>query len=167
MQWLVLIGIATGMRTMTPIAVLCWFAWLALLPEPGWAVWSASLVSVIMFTIFALGEYVGDTLPQTPSRISAFPLTARIVFGAVAGALAAHSIAEPISGGAIFGILGVLIGAFVGFYARRFCAKKLKRDLPVALFESALALGFAFAAATKLHHAAVLQAAAQVKWTHP
>jgi uncharacterized membrane protein len=166
MLWLVLIGVATGMRTMTPIAVFCWFAWLGLLPEPGWALWSASLVSVIVFTVFGLGEYIGDTLPQTPSRISTFPLTARIVFGAVAGTLAAHSVAEPIAGGVIFGIIGALIGSYAGFYARGFCAAKLKRDMPVALFESALALGFALLAALELHHAVVVQAAAKMKWLH-
>ena len=33
MLWMVLLGIVTGMRSMTGLAVLCWFAWLGLVPE--------------------------------------------------------------------------------------------------------------------------------------
>ena len=35
----------------------------------------------------AVGEYIGDTLPQCPNRTSAFPASSRLVFGALVGAL--------------------------------------------------------------------------------
>jgi uncharacterized membrane protein len=155
--WILLLGVATGMRTMTAMAMLCWFAYLQVLPQSGWALWTASLVAVIVFTVLALGEYIGDTLPQTPSRLSPGPLTARLVFGALAGALGAHAMLEPVAGGLILGVSGALIGAYGGFYARRAAARWAGRDLPVALCGSLLALFFAFWAARTLHQEAVIE----------
>jgi uncharacterized membrane protein len=140
-----------GLRSMTAMAVLCWFAWLQLLPQHGWAFWVGSLVSVIVFTLAAVGEYVVDTLPSTPSRTSAFPLIARIVFGGLVGALAAHAVIEPAAGGAIFGLVGALMGAFGGVRVRRYWAKTVGADLPVALLESAFALALAVGTCWQLH----------------
>jgi uncharacterized membrane protein len=153
------------MRTMTAIAVLCWFAWSGMLPQQGWAHWTAYLVSAIIFTVFAIGEYIGDTLPTTPSRTAPGPLGARIVFGAVVGALAAHGIIEPPAGGAIFGVIGVFIGAYGGYQVRMRVARRLGRDLPVALLESAIALGVALFVAVKFHsYAAVLGLTPRGHW---
>jgi uncharacterized membrane protein len=147
----VLLGITVGLRTMTAMAVLCWFAWLQLLPQHGWSFWVGSLISVIAFTVFALGEYVVDTLPSTPSRTAPGPLISRIVFGALTGALVAHAIVEPAAGGAIFGTIGALIGAFGGVRVRMYWSKALGKDLPVALAESAIALALAVLACWQLH----------------
>jgi uncharacterized membrane protein len=147
----VLLGMTVGLRTMTAIAVLCWFAWLQLLPQHGWASWAGSLVAVIVFTLCAVAEYGVDTLPSTPSRTAPVGLTARIVFGALVGGLAAHAIIEPVAGGMIFGLVGTLIGAFGGVRVRMYWAKALGRDLPVALLESAIALGLAVATCWQLH----------------
>jgi uncharacterized membrane protein len=151
MEWLILLGIVTGMRTMTAMAVLCWAAWLQLLPQTGWAAWTGYLVSVIVFTVFALGEYIGDTLPTTPSRVAAGPLTARLVFGSLVGAIAAHAMGQPVAGGVIFGLVGALIGAYGGHRLRALLAGLLGHDLPVALAESSLALGLALWAVWTLH----------------
>jgi len=104
-----------------------------------------------VFTLCAVGEYVVDTLPSTPYRTSPGPLIARIVFGGLVGALAAHAVIEPAAGGAIFGVIGALIGAFGGVRVRMYWAKALGRDLPVALLESAIALGLAVGACWQLH----------------
>jgi uncharacterized membrane protein len=140
-----------GLRTLTAMAVLCWFAWLQLLPQHGWAFWVGNLISAIVFTVLALGEYVGDTLPSTPNRTAAGPLGARIVFGGLVGSLAAHAVIEPVVGGVIFGVVGALIGAFGGMRVRLYWAKALGKDLPVALLESAIALGLAVAVCWQLH----------------
>ena len=153
----VAMGMATGLRTMTPMAVFCWAAYLGFLPQDGWAMWAGKLITVIIFTIFALGEYVGDTLPQTPSRTSAFPLIARIAFGAVVGALCAKATEEPVAGGVIFGAIGAVAGAYGGYWLRAYFAKKVGRDLPVALVESALALGWAIYGAYTFHMYYVFQ----------
>ncbi len=151
MDWVVLLGIVTGMRTMTGIAVVCWAAWLGWLPERGWAMWSTYLVSAVIFSVFALGEYVGDTLPRTPSRKAPGPAVARLVFGGLVGALAARSILEPMAGGVLAGIIGAAIGTWGGYAVRRWGAKLAGRDLPVALFESALALALAVNAVRQMH----------------
>ncbi len=147
----VLLGMTVGLRSMTAMAVLCWFAWLQLLPQHGWAFWVGSLAALIVFTLAAVGEYVVDTLPTTPSRTAAGPLIARIVFGALVGALAAHAVIEPVAGGVIFGVVGALIGAFGGVRVRTYWAKAVGWDLPVALLESAFALGLAVATCWQLH----------------
>jgi uncharacterized membrane protein len=149
--WYVLLGIRVGLGSLTAIGVFCWFGWLLLLPQLGWALWVGTLVSVIVFTIAAVGEYVADTLPQAPNRTAPLGLGARIAFGALVGALAAHGVFEPIAGGIIFGVVGALIGTYGGFRVRMYWSKALGRDLPVALLESAMALGLAVFACWELH----------------
>jgi uncharacterized membrane protein len=151
LQWIFLLGVATGSRTMTAIAVLCWAAWLGALPEHGWAVWSAYLVSALIFTGMALGEYYGDTRPDTPSRKALFPALSRVAFGALAGALAATAIYQPVAGGVLDGAFGALFGTWAGYALRAAGARALKRDLPVALTESTVALALAIFAAWELH----------------
>jgi uncharacterized membrane protein len=164
MPFLVLIGVSTGMRTMTATAVLCWFAYLQLLPQHGPLFWTGMLVSVIVFTVLALGEYVGDTLPTTPNRTAAGPLAARILFGALAGAMAARGTLEPYAGGVIFGVLGALIGAYGGIRVRLYLAKLVGHDRPVALGESLVALAIPLYIAYKLHSYAVVAGFAPWKW---
>ena len=54
---------------MTPIAVLCWFAYRGHLPLAGtWGQWAGRPVSVIVFAVLAVGELIGDKLPMTPNR---------------------------------------------------------------------------------------------------
>ena len=87
------------------------------------------------------------------------PLIARLVFGSVAGALSARALMEPVAGGVAFGLMGVLIGAYGGVRVRVWLAKKLGRDWPVGVAESAIALGLALLAARMLHIDATREAA--------
>ena len=140
MTWLLaipLLGVATGARAMTPICVICWFAYLRLLPvQHTWAFWTASLISVIVFTVLALGEFVGDKLPKTPSRLSPGALIPRLAFGGLVGAIVATSLQGSIAVGAVLGIIGAVIGAFGGYNVRRFLVFHNKcRDWPVAVLE--------------------------------
>ena len=150
MVWILLLGIATGMRTFTPIAVLCWFMWFATLPVTELNFWTANVFAVGVFTLLALGEYYIDTLPRTPSRKSAGPLIARLVFGSLVGALVSSSFMNPLAGGILLGIAGVLIGAFLGYRVRMYVAGLLNNDLPVAVCESLLALGISALAVQQL-----------------
>lgn len=123
MAWLVaipLLGFATGLRTMTPMMVLCWFAYRGHLPvHVGWASWTTHLASAIVFTVLAIGEYIGDKLPNTPNRTAPFPLIARCVFAGLIGAIAARALHGSLVEGSIFGVLGALLGAFGGYHLRR------------------------------------------------
>lgn len=156
MDTVLLLGVVTGMRSMTAMAVLCWAAWLQLVPEQGWAVWTSYLVTVIVFTLCALGEYVVDTLPKTPSRTSAGPAIARVVIGGLVGVLVAKAIDEPLAGGVIFGAFGALIGTWGGYWVRMTVARLFGKDLPAALLESASAIVLAILAIVKLHHGILL-----------
>lgn len=151
MQWYFLLGVATGARTMTGIAVVCWAAWLGLIPEHGWAVWITYLASAIVFTVLAIGEYIGDTLPRTPSRKSPGAALARLIFGALVGALVAWAIYEPIAGGVLVGVLGALVGTFGGYRLRLFAARLFGSDLPAALGESAIAILLAVWSVYEIH----------------
>ena len=145
-----LLGVMTGLRTMTPIAVMCWFAYLGQagsqgqgdLPVAGtWAFWTAKLATVVIFTLFALGEYIGDKLPQTPNRIAPGPLGARIVFGGLVGAIAATAMEGSAIEGIILGALGALVGAFLGYHVRKHLVERSGRpDWNVALLEDVSAL---------------------------
>ncbi len=140
MSWILaipLLGVATGCRAMTPICAVCWFAYLRLLPVAHtWAFWTASIVSVIVFTLLALGEYIGDKLPKTPSRLSPGALIPRLAFGGLVGAIIATGLKNSIGIGAVLGVIGAIIGAFGGYNVRHFLvAGKKCRDWPVALLE--------------------------------
>lgn len=139
MNWVFLLGVVTGMRTMTGIAAVCWGAWLSWIPERGWAMWTTYLVSAIVFTVLAVGEYVNDTR-ATASRKDTFPLLSRLAFGALVGMLGAQAITEPLAGGVIAGVLGAAIGTYAGYGARMRLARRVGRDLPVAVLESAFAV---------------------------
>lgn len=149
MSWVLaipLLGMMTGLRTMTPMAVLCWFAYVGVdgghLPLGGtWAFWAAKLVTAIVFTILALGEYVGDKLPQTPSRTSAGPLIARLVFGGLVGAIAATGAKGSTIEGILLGVAGALAGTFLGYHVRKYLVERTGRpDWNVAVLEDAFAL---------------------------
>jgi uncharacterized membrane protein len=156
MDMVLLLGVVTGMRSMTAIAALTWAVWLGVVPERGWATWAAHLFVVIIFTVFALGEYVVDTLPKTPKRTEPGPALVRVVVGALVGATAAVAIDEPVAGGIIFGAGGAIIGTWGGFFVRMTVARIFRRDLPAALLESASAIVLALLAIAKLHSSIVM-----------
>ncbi|HEY4010901.1 MAG TPA: DUF4126 domain-containing protein [Acidobacteriaceae bacterium] len=157
MDMVLVLGVVTGMRSMTAIAALCWAAWLGLIPEHGWALWISYLAAAIVFTICALGEYVVDTLPKTPRRTDLGPALLRVVIGSLVGALVATAINEPIAGGVIFGAVGAIIGTWGGFFVRMTVARMFKRDLPAALLETASAIALAVIAIARLHHGIVIE----------
>jgi uncharacterized membrane protein len=145
MSWLVaipLLGLVTGLRTFTPMAVLCWFAWLGLLSvEDTWAAWTGRLTVAIVFTVLAVVELIGDKLPRTPNRTAPGPLLARLAFGGLVGSISATAINGPGLEGVLLGVVGALLGAFAGFMIRRDLVEKIGcKDLPVALAEDLFAI---------------------------
>ena len=145
LTWLIaipLLGAVTGMRSMTAMAVLCWFAYRGDLSlEDTWASWAAKLVTAIIFTVLALGEYVADKLPKTPNRTAPGPLLARVALGGLVGAIVAAGLNGSEVEGVILGVGGALIGAFGGFLGRREIVLRLGcKDWPVALVEDLTAI---------------------------
>lgn len=151
LAWIVaipLLGAATGMRTFTPMAVICWFAYTGYLPLEGtWASWAGKLVTAIVFTVLALGELVADKLPRAPDRTSTGPLLARILFGGLVGGIMATNMNGSNFEGIILGVGGALIGAFGGHMIRREIVERMGcKDWPVAVSEDLVAVGFAVVA---------------------
>jgi uncharacterized membrane protein len=145
MSWILaipLLGVATGLRSMTPMAVLCWFAYLGYLPLEGtWASWTARVASVAIFTALAVGELIVDKRPRTPNRIAPGPLLARLVFGGLAGSIAATAMDGPGLEGVLLGLIGAALGAFAGFMIRRDVVESVGcPDWPVALAEDILTI---------------------------
>jgi uncharacterized membrane protein len=145
MTWLIaipLLGLVTGLRSMTAIAVLCWFAYRGDLPLDGtWASWAAKLTTAIIFTVLALGELVVDKLSKTPNRTAPGPLFVRVVVGGLVGAIVAAGLNGSEFEGVILGVGGALIGAFGGFLVRREIVLQLGcKDWPAALIEDLSAI---------------------------
>jgi len=145
LTWLVavpLLGVVTGMRSMTAMAVLCWFAYRGDLSlDDTWAAWAGKLTTAIIFTVLAVGELVADKLPKTPNRTAPFPLLVRVGLGGLVGAIVAAGLNGSEFEGVILGVGGALIGAFGGFLVRREIVIRLGcKDWPVALAEDASAI---------------------------
>jgi uncharacterized membrane protein len=145
MTWLIaipLLGVVTGMRSLTAMAVLCWFAYRGDLPlDDTWAFWAAKLVTAIIFTVLAVGEYVVDKLPKTPNRTAPAGLLARVVIGGLVGAIVAAGLNGSEVEGVILGVGGALVGTFGGFLVRRDIVLKLGcKDWPVGLVEDVSAV---------------------------
>jgi uncharacterized membrane protein len=123
LTWLIaipLLGFITGMRTMTPMAVICWFAWLNLLPvSDDWCWWCAKLPVVIAFTILAATEYIVDKLGYSPRPTRPAVLLVRFFFGGLVGAIVAAGLDASGVEGTILGVLGSLIGAFCAYQLRQ------------------------------------------------
>lgn len=143
MSWLVaipLLGFATGLRSITPMAVVCWFAYNGQLTA-DWAPWISQLWIAIVLTVLALGELAADKMPWIPDRVSPAPLIWRVALGGFAGAIAATSMQGPGLEGVVLGVIGALIGAFGGYMLRRDLTQKLDcKDWHVAAAEDILAI---------------------------
>lgn len=152
LAWLLAIpvlGTMTGFRSMTPMAVLCFFAYRGNLDVAGtWAFWTARPVTTIVFCVLAFGEYLGDKLPRTPNRTAPFPLVARVAFGALVGALAATGLHGSALEGGFLGAISAFAGTFVSFHLRQRLTKgKGFPDFSIALSEDLLVLVLSFLAA--------------------
>jgi uncharacterized membrane protein len=126
--WLALIlGFAAGLRTITPIAAV-------LLVRGG--IWG------VVFAVAAAAEYVADVLPATPSRTKPIGVAARVVSGAFCGWLTASTF------GAIAGVIGALLGTYLG-HAARIAAIARIGAYPAAIAEDLVAIGLAAFAVTR------------------
>ena len=136
-----LIGGVCGLRSMTAPAAITWGAHLGWLHFHGFLLtFLANTISVVVFTLFALGELIADKLPFIPRRTEAGPLGVRILFGAGCGAALCISQAASPALGAVLGGLGGVAGAFAGYYYRRGLSAKVP-DLLLALMEDVVAVG--------------------------
>ncbi len=145
-----LIGIAAGLRALTPAAFVCWAArlgWLKLQGTP--LAFLGHAVTPWIFTIAAIGELVNDKLPKAGSRKAPPAFIARIVMGALCGA-ALGATAGALAGGLILGAIGAVVGTLGGYEFRARLARAAGKDLPIALLEDAIAIALSFWVVTRL-----------------
>ena len=143
------IGMLSGLRALSPIAVICWLALLHRLSLTGWVGFVGSKVAVGLFSLGALGELVSDKLPKTPSRLKQPGFSVRIVMGAFCGLVLATAASLPIIFGIILGGVGAVAGTYLGYFARtRATAKFGLPDLPVALAEDVVCIAGSFLVAS-------------------
>ena len=136
-----LIGVVTGLRSMTAPAAVSWAArlgWLHLENTPlaflGYA------ATPYILSVLAIGELITDKLPKTPSRKAPIPFGARILVGAFCGWALAGLVP-----GSLAGALGAVAGTLGGYEFRRRLVKATGgKDLPIALLEDAIAVCAAF-----------------------
>jgi uncharacterized membrane protein len=148
LSWLLaipLLGFATGLRSLTPMAALAWYAYLEYLPlEETWAQWAGRLSVAIVLTALAVGELAADKLPKIPNRTAPGPLLWRVALGGLAGAIAATYMDGPGVEGVLLGGVGALLGTFTGFMVRRELVEKIGcKDWQIAVVEDAIAILFA------------------------
>jgi uncharacterized membrane protein len=130
-----LIGVVAGLRAMTAPAAVSWAAGLGWLDvSESWLSFLASGWTRWIFTLLAIGELVNDQLPSTPSRTVPVQFGARLVMGALSGAV--------IGGlaGTLLGIAGAVIGTYGGRAFRARLAAMFESDPPAALIEDAVAI---------------------------
>jgi uncharacterized membrane protein len=137
------IGIVAGLRSLTAPAVVAWGAhlsWLNLHGSP--LAFMGSTAAVAIFSVLAIGELIADKLPMMSKRTAPAPLMARIVTGALCGACLCAAVGKSLIAGALFGGIGGIVGAFLGYGIRRRLDLHIK-DLVVAVCEDVVAVGLA------------------------
>jgi uncharacterized membrane protein len=140
-----LIGVVTGLRSLTAPAAVSWAARLGSLHlENTWMSFLGFAATPYILSVLAIGELIADKLPKTPSRKAPLGLSGRILGGALCGgAIGANSGA--LIPGLVLGVLGAVVGTFVGYELRvRLVRASGGKDLPIALLEDAIAIGGAF-----------------------
>ncbi len=139
------IGFTAGLRSLTPPAVVAWAAhlgWLNLNNSP--LAFMGSIIAVVIFSLLAVFELIGDLRPSTPKRTAPVPLVVRILMGALCGACLCAATNQSLIIGAILGGAGGIIGAFAGYQIRRNLVAALKvKDSVIALLEDGVTIGLA------------------------
>ncbi|WP_144761071.1 DUF4126 family protein [Curtobacterium sp. 9128] len=135
-----LLGILSGGRSATPLAVLAlnrdhrglsgaWQDWPMFRTDLGRGLLVAG----------AIGEIIGDKLPKTPNRIAGAGLIGRAGSGALVGAaIATTGKRDRRIEGAVLGAVGAIVGSYVGYFLRKAIGTTTGlRDPLVALGEDA------------------------------
>jgi uncharacterized membrane protein len=138
-----LIGVVSGLRALSALAVTCWAVFLHWLYPVGSPLkYLGSIFAVVLFSVFALFELVSDKLPKTAARTKPAGLIPRILLGGLCGATVAAAGGQWLALGAVLGAVGGIAGAFGGYQVRTLLVKALGvPDFVIAVLEDAVAIG--------------------------
>ena len=135
-----LIGLIAGLRTLTAPTAIAWAAQLGVLDLGGsWLNFFAHPWTAWIFTVLALGEFVTDQLPSTPSRTVPIQFGARLISGGLCGAAIGFA-GGSLWAGVIAGLVGAVIGTLGGRAGRGKLAQAFGKDRPAAFIEDAIAI---------------------------
>jgi uncharacterized membrane protein len=137
-----LLGIIAGLRALTPLAAVCWGAYLGWLHFAGTGLsFIDHKVTLVIFTLLAIGEIFNDKLPKTPARTAIPSLIIRILSGACSSAALAVSAGTGLTGAVIAGSLGAVLGTYGGYNIRHSLVTKANiPDFAVAFVEDIVAI---------------------------
>jgi len=144
------IGIVAVLRAMTAPAMVSWAAHLGWINLHGSPLRFMEFpIAVAILSLAALGEYVNDKLPNTPSRTAPPSFIARLVMGGLSGATLSSAGGQSLAVGAVLGAVGAIIGTLVGYKARTGLVRTLKvKDIFVAIPEDIVAIVLAYCIVT-------------------
>lgn len=101
-----------------------------------------SPVAANVTKLLSAGEIIGDKLPNTPNRIVAPQVIARVVSGAFAGAVISTANRNSITKGVLIGGVTALAATFGTYYLRKFISESTFIKEPVTgVLEDVLAIG--------------------------
>ncbi len=101
--------------------------------------------TLILLTLLAVAELIADKLPKTPARTAPPGLIARVVCGCVCGIALATSAGGKLLVPAVAGVVGALVGTFVGYKTRHTLVFRAHLpDFAVALAEDVIAVAGSF-----------------------
>jgi len=131
-----------GLRSLTAPAVLAWAMQLRPELQASPVAFMTRPQTADAFTALAAIELATDKLPFTPSRLTAVPLAARIMMGALCGGTVCSLVGYSLVAGAITGGVGGWVGALAGYHARRYLTTTTQlADIVVAITEDVIAIG--------------------------
>ena len=137
------IGIVSGMRSMMGLAVVSHkFSRVMPSSEPHSPIeYAANPKTAAVLKVLAVGELIGDKMPQTPARTAMPGLGFRVLSGGTCGALLSEAEGQSVAQGAMLGGFGAVVGAFAFLRLRLWLDEELGLPDPVvALAEDALTI---------------------------
>lgn len=136
------LGALCGLRTFTPLAVYTLVLHHQHHPLSGTPfAFLQTMVAHLIIVALALVELVMDKLPSTPSRLRPVGLIGRATLGAVTAVTFAFAHQRSIAIPLVLGIIGALLGSYLGHRFRTGLVRILKSpDWPIALLEDAICI---------------------------
>lgn len=136
-------GVVAGMRSMMAPAVLSHkLSHTMPASEPHSALeYAANPTTATVLKVLAVGELIGDKLPNTPNRTDPPGLGFRMLSGGTCGALLNEAEGQSAVTGAVAGGVGAVVGSFLFMRLRLWLDNELGLPDPlVALAEDALTI---------------------------